>query len=90
MQKIIFSDEQVDTMIDLYTNQNKSLKSLGEIFGVSRPVISRILKDNLDKVTLRTKTTKYTADYNKFEVIDTAEKAYWLGFLAADGCVYTK
>lgn len=90
MQKIIFSDEQVNTMIDLYTNQNKSLKSLGEIFGVSRPVISRILKDNLDKITLRTKTTKYTANYNKFEVIDTAEKAYWLGFLAADGCVYTR
>jgi intein/homing endonuclease len=25
---------------------------------------------------------------NFFEVIDTQEKAYWLGFIAADGCVY--
>ena len=31
----------------------------------------------------------YKADYNKFEIIDNPEKAYWLGFLAADGCLYT-
>ena len=90
MQKIIFSEEQLNLIIDLYVNQNKSLKSIGEIFGVSRPVISRVLKENADKVTLRQKTTKYTANYDNFEVIDTAEKAYWLGFLAADGCVYIR
>jgi intein-encoded DNA endonuclease-like protein len=27
-------------------------------------------------------------DHNYFEQIDTEEKAYWLGFLMADGCVY--
>lgn len=27
----------------------------------------------------------YTADYSYFEEIDTQEKAYWLGFIAADG-----
>ena len=90
MQKIIFSEEQLNLIIDLYVNQNKSLKSISEIFGVSRPVISRVLKENADKVTLRQKTTKYTANYDNFEVIDTAEKAYWLGFLAADGCVYIR
>lgn len=31
---------------------------------------------------------KYTCDDNVFETIDTEEKAYWLGFLYADGCVY--
>jgi len=30
---------------------------------------------------------KYTFDYNYFEVIDTQEKAYWLGFIYADGSV---
>lgn len=30
---------------------------------------------------------KYTFNYDYFEVIDTEEKAYWLGFLYADGCV---
>lgn len=30
---------------------------------------------------------KYTFNYDYFEIIDTEEKAYWLGFLYADGCV---
>ena len=30
---------------------------------------------------------KYEFDFNYFENIDTEEKAYWLGFLYADGCV---
>lgn len=29
----------------------------------------------------------YTADHGYFRVIDTEEKAYWLGFISADGCV---
>lgn len=30
---------------------------------------------------------KYTINPDIFETIDTEEKAYWLGFIAADGCV---
>lgn len=30
---------------------------------------------------------KYTFNYDYFETIDTEEKAYWLGFLYADGCI---
>jgi hypothetical protein len=30
---------------------------------------------------------KYSCDEDFFETIDTEEKAYWLGFIAADGCV---
>jgi len=30
---------------------------------------------------------KYTFNFDFFENIDTEEKAYWLGFIAADGCV---
>lgn len=29
----------------------------------------------------------YTCDYHYFDLIDTEEKAYWLGFLAADGWI---
>lgn len=31
---------------------------------------------------------KYIYDRDFFEVIDSEEKAYWLGFIFADGCVY--
>ncbi|MHC0037906.1 hypothetical protein [Pseudoneobacillus sp. C159] len=34
-------------------------------------------------------SNKYTANYDVFEVIDNEEKAYWLGFLYADGNVRT-
>lgn len=30
---------------------------------------------------------KYVIDHHFFDVIDTEEKAYWLGFITADGCV---
>ena len=28
-------------------------------------------------------------NYNYFDVIDTENKAYWLGFIFADGCITT-
>ena len=31
--------------------------------------------------------SNYNYDYSFFNVIDTEEKAYWLGFISADGCV---
>ena len=90
MLKIEFTNEQIQEMIKLYEEDNLSLSKIANKFNVSRGVISRVFKENTDKVTIRQRTHKYKADYNKFENIDSAEKAYWLGFLAADGCVYTR
>lgn len=33
---------------------------------------------------------KYTYNTSFFEIIDTEPKAYWLGFIMADGCVYER
>lgn len=38
----------------------------------------------------RNEQPRYQADFDFFETIDTEEKAYWLGFLMADGCVTGK
>mgnify|MGYP000177523872 CR=1 FL=1 len=43
-----------------------------------------IEKDNLIR------HRKYNLNEKFFEVIDTEEKAYWLGFLYADGCITSK
>ena len=87
MKKIEFSQEQIEQIIELY-NDNSTLKSIGEFFNVSRTVISRILKEN--NVTMRKITHLHKANYSIFETIDSPEKAYWLGFIAADGCNYRR
>jgi hypothetical protein len=63
------------------------MKDIGKEYGVSRTVITRVLKENNIENNDR---HKYEADYSKFHHIDTPEKAYWLGFIAADGCVYKR
>ena len=88
MNKIIFTDEQIEQILDLYLNQHKTQKAIGEQFNVSRPVIKRILSEH--NISGIKNNHKYNADYRKFEKIDSAEKAYWLGFIAADGCNYIR
>lgn len=88
MKKIIFSDEQLQEIIETYTNEHLSMSKIGKKFGVSKEVISRVLKEN--NITIVQDNHIYKANYRTFKVIDSPEKAYWLGFLAADGCVYTR
>lgn len=87
MKKIELTQEQISQILNLYKN-NYSQQKIANILEVSRPVIKRVLTEN--EVLLRERTHKYKADYDIFENIDTPEKAYWLGFIAADGCNYQR
>ena len=54
--------------------------------------IAKVLNRTKDAVQLKArrmglKKYPYTCDYHYFDVIDTEEKAYWLGFLTADGWI---
>lgn len=89
MKKKIFSDDDVQEIIKKYIEEHVSMSKIGECFNVSRTVISRILKENNVGTDINNKH-KYFANYNIFERIDNEEKAYWLGFLAADGCNYQR
>jgi hypothetical protein len=80
--KIHFTKEQVDRMVELF-NQKISLKRIGEEFGVSLPTIRTQLKQR--GCNIKQRRHEITEGY--FKVIDSEEKAYWLGFLAADGCI---
>ena len=80
MEKINLNENEV---IDKY-NETGSLRKTGIFFKVSASTISNILiKNNIIKNSSR----KYYCNEHYFENIDTEEKAYWLGFLYADGCV---
>lgn len=54
------------------------------IYNTTKRAIPKILKE----YGINTKRkNRYTLNENYFEIIDTEHKAYWLGFIAADGCI---
>ena len=89
MKKIEFSQEQIIDILNKYQD-NWSQQKIADFYGVSRTVIKRILTVQNEGISIRNKTSKYKYQQDIFENIDTAEKAYWLGFLAADGCNYQR
>ena len=89
MKKIEFSQEQIIDILNKYQD-NWSQQKIADFYKVSRTVIKRILTIQNEGICIRNKTSKYKYQQDIFENIDTAEKAYWLGFLAADGCNYQR
>lgn len=72
-----------DNLVIERYNELKNLKKVAKSFGVSLRPIKRILKKNNLELTNR----RFDVNHSYFRVIDSEEKAYWLGFLFADGCV---
>ena len=89
MKKIEFSQEQIEDILNKYQN-NWSQQKIADFYKVSRTVIKRVLEIQCEGLIIRNRTSKYKYQQDIFENIDTAEKAYWLGFLAADGCNYQR
>lgn len=72
--------EQKRQIIDDYQNTDMGLKELQEKYNVVERTILRALKNIPKKGPI---LTKINVDY--FKIIDTPSKAYFLGFIAADG-----
>lgn len=89
MRKVEFLQEQIEDILNKYQN-NWSQQKIADDYKVSRTVIKRILETQNNGIIIRDRTSKYKYQQDIFENIDTAEKAYWLGFLAADGCNYQR
>ena len=79
MEKLLLNEKEV---IGKY-EELKSIHKVADYFEVSITPIKRIIKDNGVKLTNR----RYKVNHDYFNVIDTQEKAYWLGFLYADGYI---
>ena len=64
---------------------------LSKEYHVGRDTLSNFLKS--ENITIRKSnitSRKYSCDENYFECIDNEEKAYWLGFIYADGYITSK
>ena len=66
--------------------KNHSQKEVGEIFGLTQGRIAAICKKNgVRHKKSRLNMSKLKIDVSYFEDINTPKKAYWLGFICADG-----
>lgn len=83
---IAWTDEQVAYIIKKYTEDNYSLSKLGKEFNCAYGTI----KNLLHKHGIKTDGIKhgFPRDEYYFYNINSKDKAYWLGFLYADGCVH--
>lgn len=80
------TDKDIEYIINRY-NYDTSTNISKEI-GCSRSAVLKVWKDNNKKGKDRSR--KYYCNFNYFNKIDSPNKAYWLGFIAADGCVYKR
>ena len=78
--------ENINKIIKEYLNtpeEERSLTQLGHKYGIKRQTIAKYLRSYGHEVT--NYRNKPRINEHIFDVIDTEEKAYWLGFLYADG-----
>jgi len=79
--------ERDKLIINLY-NRKISIKEISEQVNLSQSAIyQRLHKYKVKLQGQRRTATRYTHDKNYFDAIDTEYKAYWLGFIYADGCI---
>lgn len=87
MKKLIITHEQKYKIYEMYFIQKIPSSKIAEYFNCSNTTIQKQLKR--DGYTLRNAfeaNKRFHINEDYFDIIDTEEKAYWLGFLYADGC----
>ena len=86
--KEIYENKELQKEIFEKYLSGKSFVTISKEIGLPAWIITKIYKDNGGIVrTDREQALKYTCNDDFFEVIDTEEKAYWLGFMYADGYI---
>ena len=80
-------DIEIQNQIIEAYQKNISLREIEKRFNVSRGTVSAFLEKKGLKTTKGNHYRKYFHDVDFFENIDNEEKAYWLGFMYADGYI---
>lgn len=81
-----YTDDFLEEAYNYMQNNNLGITAVARHFKVDLNTLSKRLKEKYDNVISR-KDGKLDINSNFFEIIDTEEKAYWLGFLTADGYI---
>ncbi len=87
MPSKIIPQEHRDAMIAAYL-AGESAEKAAALFGYSTPTcLTSLRQAGLLPRSHKENSRKYSVDESFFDKIDSEEKAYWLGFLTADGTV---
>jgi len=86
--KYVYTEEQEKLIKKLYA-EGHGAPYIAKELGVKTCTISSYIKRKIGTRTCRQAARKYHCDDSFFKNIDTEEKAYWLGFMYADGYVST-
>jgi hypothetical protein len=84
--------EDIPIVLDLYYNQRKPISYVMKAVCMGKSTVIRILKQygTGGRSAIEASSDKYNCDESFFSKIDTPEKAYWFGFIAADGNLHNK
>ena len=77
-------DLNLEEIKDYYYNKNLSATKIAKIYNTTYRTINNCLKKSGCELKTLSELNR-TFEENLFETINTEEKAYWLGFLYADG-----
>jgi len=86
---IKISFEKKKEIVEYYKSKPMTIDDVAKKFSYSNPTIIKIL--NSFKVKRYKKAQLFSPNFNEkyFETIDTEKKAYFLGLIIADGCIYS-
>lgn len=84
------SKESKEQMVEYYKSRPMGYQELSDKFGYSLPTIGKIMREYKVKPYSKVKLFSPNLSEHYFQSIDTEEKAYFLGLIITDGCVYSK
>lgn len=76
------------SILPLYDSENLSIRKFCHRYKLNISTFTKYLKE-CGRIILTSKDI-LNIDEHVFDSIDTEDKAYWLGFLYADGCIGSK
>ena len=77
----------IENAVDYYLQHDITVKDCAKKYGIHRVTLGKYISQRDSEINTR---RKFDIDDNFFDVIDTEEKAYTLGFFTADGCIRVK